>query len=55
MSHKLQAASLYAAALKKGHSLEKSALLAECYINKQLYKDLQYKQSIEDFLRELLV
>ena len=55
MSHTLQAASCYAAALQKGHTPEKSALLAECFINKQLYKDLHYNQSIEDLLRELLV
>lgn len=55
MCHKLQAASLYAAALQKGHSERMSNILAECFINKQLYKDLQYKQNIEDFLQELLV
>lgn len=55
MSHKLQAASLYAAALQKGHSEGISNILAECFINKQLYKDLQYKPSIEDCLQELRV
>jgi hypothetical protein len=54
-SHKLQAASLYAAAIQKGQSPRQSAILAECFINKQLYKDLQYKKSIEDLLQSMLV
>lgn len=54
-SHKLQAASFYAAALQKGHTLEQSAVLAECYINKLLYKDLHYKKSIEDLLQTMVL
>lgn len=54
-AQKLQAASFYAAAIHKGQSARDAANLAECYINKQLYKDLQYKQTIEDLLQSILV
>jgi len=54
-SHKLQAASFYAAALQKGYAAKQSAVFAECYINKLLYKDLQYKKRIEDQLQSMLL
>jgi hypothetical protein len=54
-SQKLQAASFYAAALQKGHTAKQSAVLAECYMNKLLYKDLQYKKSIEDQLQTMIL
>jgi hypothetical protein len=55
MCHKLQAASFYAAAVQKGHTLQQSSVLAECFINKQLYKDLHYKKSIEDLLQTMIL
>lgn len=51
----LQAASVYAAALQKGFSEKEANLLAEAYINKQLYKGLHYSQRIEDQLSEFQI
>ena len=50
----LQAASLYASAITKGHSKEKSLVLAECYGNKQLY-GVTYSKQIETELQNLFV
>lgn len=49
-----QAASLYATALSKGFSSAESASLAECFIHKQVYTDLQYSNHIERKLERLL-
>ncbi len=51
----LQAASLYAAALAKGHSEKEAAQLAEMYVSKQMYKGLQFPKRFEDQLKDLLV
>ncbi len=53
-SLKLQVASLYASAVAKGFSKEKSSVLAECYANKEVY-GVTYNQSIENCLKELFV
>lgn len=53
-SLKLQAASLYATAITKGHSKEKSLVLAECFANKQLY-GVTYIKQIEQELQTLFV
>jgi hypothetical protein len=50
-SLKRQAGSLYATAVSKGLSPSQSAVLAECYVNKQLYPGLQYSKSIEEQLQ----
>jgi hypothetical protein len=52
---KLQAASIYATAVSKGISPSQSAVLAECYVNKQMYPGLQYNKSIEDQLQSFQV
>lgn len=52
---KLQAASMYATAVSKGISPSQSAVLAECYVNKQMYPGVQYSKSIEDQLQSFLV
>ncbi len=52
---KLQAASLYATAISKGLSPSQSAVLTECYINKQLYPGLQYSKELETHIQSLLV
>ncbi len=54
-NQKLQAASFYATALSKGLSPSHSAVLTECYINKQVYPGLQYKESLEVQIKSLLV
>ena len=51
----LQAASVYAAALEKGFPEKEASALAEMYVNKQLYKGLQYSQKIEDQLNQFHV
>lgn len=50
----LRAASAYATALQKGFSKERSLILSECYINKQLY-GVTYAKQIEEELQSLLV
>lgn len=52
---KLQAASVYATALGQGHDPSLSSSLAECYVNKELYKGLCYDKKIEGMLKGLLV
>ena len=52
---KLQAASVYATAIEKGFSPSYSAILAESYVNKQLYLGLQYNAKIEKTLESFLV
>lgn len=51
---KFQAASLYATALTKGFSKETSAILAELFVNKELY-GVTYNQSLESALKSLFV
>lgn len=51
---KLQAASVYATAITKGFSKERSLVLSECYMNKQLY-GVTYAKQIEQELQSLLV
>jgi len=46
-SLRFKVASFYATALEKGYNPDFSAMLAECYANKQLYKGLQYSKEIE--------
>ena len=53
-SNLFQAASVYATALSKGLPPSESAVLAECFVHKQVYKDLQYSRQIEKKLEGLL-
>ena len=53
-SIKLKAASVYATAITKGFSKEKSLVLTECCINKLLY-GVTYMKQIEDELQSLIV
>ena len=50
----LQVASIYATAITKGFSPEKSNVLAECYANKQLY-GVEYNKQIEETLKSFLL
>ena len=54
-NQKLQATSFYATAISKGLSPSQSAILTECYMNKQIYPGLQYIKSIESQLQSFLV
>ena len=54
-SLQLQAASVYATAISKGLEPSQSAILAEIYVNKQLYADIQYSLQLEDRLKSLYV
>jgi hypothetical protein len=54
-SLQLQAASVYATAISKGLEPSQSAILAEIYVNKQLYADIQYPSQLEDRLKSLYV
>lgn len=51
---KLQAASVYATAITKGFSKETSGILAEVFVNKQLY-GVAYKESLETALHSLFI
>jgi hypothetical protein len=51
---KLQAASVYATAICNGFSQERSVVLAECFMNKQLY-GVTYSKQLEKELQSLLV
>jgi hypothetical protein len=53
-SNLFQAASFYATALSKGFPPSESAVLAECYVHKQVYADLQYSKQIERKLASLV-
>jgi hypothetical protein len=53
-SQKLKAASVYATARTQGHSKETSAILAECFVNKELY-GVAYSPAIEKHLEQLVV
>lgn len=53
-SLKLKAASVYATARTKGYSNEKSVVLAECFVNKELY-GVSYNSTIEQCLQEFQV
>ena len=46
-SLQLKVASVYATALEKGYNPDTSAILAECYANKELYNGIQYSKEIE--------
>lgn len=51
--HLFQAASLYATALSKGYSPSESGVLAECFVHKQVYPELQYPKQIERKLEKI--
>lgn len=53
-SNLFQMASVYATARSKGVSPSESAVLAECFVHKQVYTDLQYSTQLEKKLRSLL-
>lgn len=53
-SVKLQVASVYATAITKGYSKEKSTVLAESFAHKALY-GVTYNSTIEQCLQEMLV
>jgi hypothetical protein len=46
-SHLWRAASFYATALSQGYDSDESCALAECFVNKEVYPDLQYGKLIE--------
>jgi hypothetical protein len=46
-SHCLHAAAFYANALSRGYEPNESASLTVAYMNKQIYKGLQYHRSLE--------
>ncbi len=54
-NQKLKATSFYATAISKGLSPSQSAILTECYINKQIYPGLQYTKTVEAQLQSCLV
>jgi hypothetical protein len=51
--HLFLAASFYANARLQGYSPSESASLAECYVHKQVYPDLQYSYVIEKKLQQI--
>ena len=53
-AHLYRAASLYATALSRGFSVKESAVLAECFVHKEVYPELQYSRQIERKLESLL-
>lgn len=53
-SHVLRAASFYATALSKGYDSNESRILAECFINKEVYRDLQYGRLVERKLQQIM-
>jgi hypothetical protein len=53
-SLKLRVASVYATAITKGISKQRSIVLAECYANKVLY-GVTYTSQIEEELKLLLI
>lgn len=52
--HFFRAASFYATALSKGYTPKESSVLAECFVNKEVYPDLQYSSQIERKLQQIL-
>jgi hypothetical protein len=53
-SLKLRVASIYATAITKGISKQRSIVLAECYANKVLY-GVTYSQQLEEDVKSLIV
>ena len=53
-SHLLRAASFYATALSQGVSTEESAVVAECFVNKEVYPQLRYNSRIERKLQLIM-
>ena len=53
-SHLLKAASFYALALSQGLSSEESAVIAECFVNKEVYPELRYNSRIERKLQIIM-
>lgn len=51
--HLFRAASFYAAALSKGYESSESRVLAECFVNKEVYPDLEYGRLIERKLQQI--
>lgn len=52
-THLFKAASFYATALSQGVSPHESAILAECFVNKEVYPDLSYSRSLEQKLERI--
>lgn len=52
--HIFKAASFYATALSQGVSSNESAVLAECFVNKEVYPDLRYSRMIEQKLQRIM-
>lgn len=48
------AASAYATALTKGYSEELAHSLAEIWVNKEIYPEIQYNESLEKKLKTLM-
>lgn len=53
-AHLLQAASFYATALSQGFSTDESASLAEIFVQKYIFPETQYSQSIERKLKLIM-
>ena len=54
-AHLFRAASFYAAALSQGFSTHESSVLAECFVHKEVYPELQYSRQIERKLQRILI
>jgi hypothetical protein len=52
--HFFRAASAYASALSQGHTSQEAAILAEAFINKEVYFGLKYDSSLEKQLERLM-
>lgn len=52
--HTLRAASFYATAVSQGLDTKEAALLAECFINKEVYEGLVYDTIYETKLKRIM-
>lgn len=53
--HFFRAASFYTTALSQGYSSKESSVLAECFVNKEVYPELSYSSQIERKLQQILM
>jgi hypothetical protein len=52
--HLLKAASFYATALSQGVSQNESVVLAECFVNKEVYPNLSYSRILENKIEKIM-
>ena len=52
--HAFQAASFYATALSQGFPSDESGWLAEIYVQKQIFPEISYSNSIERKLKQIM-